>query len=108
MSTKEEEEQKQRKQKKPSKGAESGPMAMGMSMARKMVSQMVQGGSPMEMMAQMSEGGKSPSMDKMMGMCMGMCSEMLNAIHQTCPRRLRHPSCGRHSPIGSLQLRRKR
>jgi hypothetical protein len=58
-----------------------------MTMARKMMSQMGQGGSPMEMMqktmAQMSEGAKPPSMDKMMGVCMGMCSEMLNAIHQT-------------------------
>ncbi len=76
----------QDKQEKPAKGAEGGPMAMGMSMAKKMMSQMGQGGSPMEMMqkmmAQMGEGGKPP-MDKMMGMCMGMCSEMLNAIRQT-------------------------
>ncbi len=75
------------KQEKPSKGTEGGPMAMGMGMAKKMMSQMGQGGSPMEMMqkmmAQMGEGGKPPSMDKMMGMCMGMCSEMLNAIRQT-------------------------
>ena len=34
-------------------------------------------------MAQMGGGGKPPSMDKMMGMCLGMCSEMLNAIRQT-------------------------
>lgn len=71
---------------KPAKGAEGGPMAMGMGKA-KMMSQMGQGGSPMEMMqkmmAQMGEGGKPPSMDKMMGMCMGMCGEMLTAIRQT-------------------------
>jgi hypothetical protein len=77
----------QDKQGKPSKGAEGGPMAMGMGMAKKMMGQMGAGGSPMEMMqkmmAQMSEGGKPPSMDKMMGMCMGMCSEMLNVIRQT-------------------------
>lgn len=36
-----------------------------------------------KMMAQMGEGGKPPSMDKMMGMCMGMCGEMLTAIRQT-------------------------
>jgi hypothetical protein len=63
------------------------PMAMGMGMAKKMMAQMGQGGSPFEMMqkmmAQMHEVGKPPAMDKMMGMCMGMCSEMLNAIRQT-------------------------
>ena len=72
---------------KPAKGAEGGPMAMGMGMAKKMMGQMGPGSSPMEMMqkmmAQMGEGGKPPSMDKMMGMCMGMCSEMLSAIRQT-------------------------
>jgi hypothetical protein len=77
----------QQKQEKPSEGPEGGPMAMGMAMAEKMMGQMGAGGSPMEMMqkmmAQMGEGGKPPSMDKMMGMCMGMCSEMLNAIRQT-------------------------
>lgn len=67
-------------------GTES-PMAMGMGMAKKMMGQMGHGGSPFEMMqkmmAQMSEAGKPPPMEKMMGMCMGMCSEMLNAIRQT-------------------------
>ena len=64
--------------------AESGPMAMGMGMARKM---MGQDGSPMEMMqkmmAQMGQGGGPPQMQQMMQMCMGMCSEMLDAIRQT-------------------------
>jgi hypothetical protein len=36
MTTKQEQQEEQGKQKKPSTGAESGPMAMGMSMARKM------------------------------------------------------------------------
>jgi len=67
-------------------GAES-PMAVGMGMAKKMMAQIGHGGSPFEMMqkmmAQMGEAGKPPPMDKMMGMCMGMCSEMLNAIRQT-------------------------
>lgn len=74
------------KQTKGASGAES-PMAMGMGMPKKMMAQMGQGGSPFEMMqkmmAQMSEAGKPPAMDKMMGMCMGMCSEMLSAIRQT-------------------------
>lgn len=68
------------------KGPE-GPMAMGMGMAKKMMSQIGQGGSPFEMvqkmMAQMAQGDTKPPMEKMMGMCMGMCSEMLNAIRQT-------------------------
>jgi hypothetical protein len=80
-----EKDQQQEQLKSPS-GAQS-PMAMGMGMAKKMMAQMGQGGSPFEMMqkmmAQMSEAGKPPGMDKMMGMCMGMCSEMLNAIRQT-------------------------
>lgn len=45
------------------------------------------GGSAMEMMqkmmAQMSQGGGKPPMEKMMGMCMGMCAEMLTSIRQT-------------------------
>jgi len=66
----------------------SGPMAMGMNMAKKMMSQMGQDGSPMEMMqkmmAQMHQPGESkPPMEKMMGMCMGMCGEMLSAIKTT-------------------------
>lgn len=64
-----------------------GPMAMGMGMANKMMAQMGQGGSPMEMMRKMMKemgGGEGqPPMDNMMGMCMGMCSEMLNAIRET-------------------------
>jgi hypothetical protein len=61
-------------------------MAMGMGMAKKMMSMMGQG-SPMEMMqkmmAQMGQGEGKPPMEKMMGMCMGMCAEMLTAICQT-------------------------
>lgn len=68
-----------------SESAESTPMAMGMGMAKKMMSQM--GGSPMEMMqkmmAQMSAAEGKPPMEKMMGMCMGMCGEMLSAIRNT-------------------------
>jgi hypothetical protein len=68
-------------------GGDGNPMAMGMAMAKKMMGQMGPGGGPMEMMqkmmAQMSESGKPPSMDKMMGMCMGMCGEMLSTIKQT-------------------------
>ena len=64
--------------------AEGGPTAMGMAMAKKMMSQ---GGSPMEMMqkmmGQMGQGGGPPQMQQMMQMCMGMWSEMLNAIRQT-------------------------
>jgi hypothetical protein len=87
MANDQDDQEKQDKQENPSKGTEGGPMAMGMAMAKKMMSQMGRGGSPMEMMqkmmAQMGEAGKPPPMDKMMGMCMGMCSEMLNAIRQT-------------------------
>jgi hypothetical protein len=68
-------------------GAEGGPMAMGMAMAKKMMGQMGQGAGPMEMMqkmmAQMSQGEGKPPMEKMMGMCMGMCAEMLTALKQT-------------------------
>lgn len=48
--------------------AEKGPMAMGMTMAKKMMGQMGQGGGPPEMQHMMQ---------------MGMCSEMLDAIRQT-------------------------
>jgi hypothetical protein len=68
-------------------GDESNPMAMGMGMAKKMMSQMGPGGGPMEMMqkmmAQIGQGEGKPPMEKMMGMCMGMCAEMLTAIRQT-------------------------
>ena len=64
--------------------AEGSPMAMGMAMAKKMMSQ---GSSPMEMMqkrmAQKGQAGGPPQMQQMMQMCMGMCSEVLNAIRQT-------------------------
>ena len=70
-----------------SEDVETNPMTMGMGMAKKMMSQMGQGGSPVEMMqkmmAQMSTGEGKPPMEKVMGMCMGMCSEMLNAIRET-------------------------
>ena len=69
------------------KSATEGPMAMGMSMAKKMMSQMGGGGSPFEMMqkmmAQMGPSEGKPPMEKMMGMCMGMCAEMLSAIRNT-------------------------
>lgn len=62
-------------------------MAMGMGMAKKMMAQIGHGGGPMEMMqkmmAQMSQGEGKPPMDKMMGMCMGMCAEMLTGLRQT-------------------------
>jgi hypothetical protein len=62
-------------------------MAMGMTMAKKMMSQTRAGGSPMEMMqrmmAQMQPAEGKPPMEKMMGMCMGMCAEMLTALRQT-------------------------
>lgn len=61
-----------------------GPMAMGMAMAGRMMGGR---GRPMEMMqkmiARMGQGGDAPAMPQMMQMCMGMCSEMLTAIHQT-------------------------
>lgn len=68
------------------KSAVPGPMAMGMEMMSKMMSQMGKGRfSPMErmqkMMAEMGEGGKEDdAMPAIMRMCMGMCSEMLTAI----------------------------
>ncbi|GGE80996.1 hypothetical protein GCM10011533_36720 [Streptosporangium jomthongense] len=67
----------------------SGPMEMGMGMAKKMMGQMGKGGpSPMammqKMMAQMGQGQEGGAqMPPMMQMCMGMCSEMLTAIKRT-------------------------
>lgn len=62
--------------------SESNPMSMGMAMAKKMMAQMGREGSPFEMMqkmmAQMSQGEAKPPLEKMMGICMGMCSEMLS------------------------------
>ena len=81
-------EQKQTETESAQKETSGGgsPMAMGMGMAKKMMAQMGQGGSPFEMMqkmmAQMRSGDDKPQMEKMMGMCMGMCSEMLTVIHQ--------------------------
>ena len=66
----------------------SSPMMMGMEMAKKMMAQMGQVGTPMatmqKMMGQMkpNESGKPP-MEQMMGMCMGMCGEMLTTMRQT-------------------------
>jgi hypothetical protein len=77
-------EQKQTETENAAKETGGSPMAMGMGMAKKMMAQMGQGGSPFEimqnMMAQMRSGDDKPPMEKMMGMCMGMCSEMLTAI----------------------------
>ena len=81
-------EQKQTETESASKEPRGGgsPMAMGMAMAKTMMAQMGQGGSPMammqKMMEQMGQGSGSPPMQQMMGMCMGMCSEMLTAIHR--------------------------
>ena len=81
-------EQKQTETESAQKETSGGgsPMAMGMDMAKKMMAQMGQGGSPFEMMqkmmARMRSGDDKPQIEKMMGMCMGMCSEMLTAIHQ--------------------------
>ena len=62
---------------------ESGPMGM----AEKMMGLMGQGGGPMEMMhkmmSQMGASEGKPPMEKMMGMCMGMWSEILAAIRET-------------------------
>jgi hypothetical protein len=72
---------------KGSQASEGSPITMGMAMAKKMMSQMGAGGSPMEMMqkmmGQMRQGEDKPPMEKMMGMCMGMCAEMLTAIRET-------------------------
>ena len=66
-------------------GGPAGPM--GIDMAKKMMSQMGPGGSPFEMMqkmmAQMGHAEGTPPMEKIMGMCMGMCAEMLSAIRDT-------------------------
>ena len=71
----------------PPSGGAGSPMEMGMTMAKKMMAQMGQGGSPFEMvqkmMAQMGQADGKPPMEKMMGMCMGMCGEMLSAIRAT-------------------------
>jgi hypothetical protein len=70
----------------PNETSGGSPMAMGMGMAKRMMAQMGQGGSPFEMMqkmmTQMRSGEGKPPMEQMMGMCMGMCSEMLSAIQR--------------------------
>lgn len=66
---------------------DESPMEIGMRMAKKMMAQMDQGASPMEMMQtmmpRMRPGDDTQPMEKMMGMCMGMCAEILDAIKQT-------------------------
>ena len=72
-------------------GSGSNPMMMGMGMMKKMMSKMGQGGEgPMAMMQKMmgqmesQQGGEAGnSMLNMMGMCMGMHTEMLAAVHKT-------------------------
>lgn len=73
----------------PEQGGGSNPMMMGMGMMKKMMAQMGSGGEGpqammQKMMAQMKagEGGKPP-MEQMMGMCMGMCGEMLSTMQKT-------------------------
>lgn len=64
---------------------------MGMGMMKKMMGNMGAGSeNPMAMMQKMmgemggnTEGEGGNPMQKMMGMCMGMCSEMLFAINKT-------------------------
>lgn len=75
----------------PEQGGAANPMMMGMGMMKKMMSKMGQGGEgPMAMMQKMmgqmgsqKEGEAGNSMQNMMGMCMGMHSEMLAAVHKT-------------------------
>lgn len=79
--------QGQGEQKRGESGA-ANPMMMGMEMAKKMMGQMGEAGGPMammqKMMAQMKPGeGSKPPMEQMMGMCMGMCGEMLTTIQKT-------------------------
>jgi hypothetical protein len=70
-----------------SEQADANPMEMGMGMAKRMMAQMGQGDSHMDMMqkmmGQMGGGEGKPQMEKMMGMCMGVWGEMLNAVKQT-------------------------
>lgn len=59
------------------------PVATNMGMGKKMMGR----GGPMEMMqkmmAQMSQGEGQAKMEKMMSMCMGMCSETMTSVRQT-------------------------
>lgn len=87
------EEQKNTKTETSEQAGMTGPMAMAMEMARKMMAQMGKGGpGPMammqKMMAQMGQGQEvnqegGPSLPPMMQMCMGMCAEMLAAMKRT-------------------------
>ena len=68
----------------------SNPMMRGMGMMKKVMAGMGGGESPMAMMQKMmggiggpKEGEAGNPMQNMMGMCMGMCSEMLFAINKT-------------------------
>lgn len=75
----------------PEQGGASNPMMMGMGMMNKMMAQMGSGGEgPMAMMQKMmGQMGNQPGseagnpMQHMMGMCMGICSEMLATMHKT-------------------------
>ena len=73
----------------PSKEGGGSPMSMGMKMMKKMMGQQGQGGEgPRARMQKMmgqkeeeTEGGNP--MQQMMGTCMAMCTEMLDAMHRT-------------------------
>ncbi len=76
-----------RPESEPTEADESGPMAMGMAMAKKMMGKMGQGGGPPEMMrkmmAQVRQGEGKSSTEAMTGICMGLWTETLNAIRDT-------------------------
>ena len=76
----------------PEQGGAANPMMMGMGMMKKMMAKMGSGGeNPMAMMQEMMgqmEGKQGSSeaanpMQNMMGMCMSMQADMLNAMHKT-------------------------
>lgn len=78
----------------------SGPTAMGVEMAQKMMAQMGAGSpDPMvrvrKMMKRMSEEGLSPP--PMMQMCVGVCAEMLTAIKRTGTRLRGRAGTGRRA-----------
>ncbi len=77
--------EKDQNQKQP-KTKSGGEIPMAMGMAKKMMAQMGHGANPMEMMQKMmgqmgASEGKPPM--EMMGIGMGMCAGMLNAIRET-------------------------
>lgn len=75
----------------PGQGGDSNPMMMGMGMMTKMMAQMGPGsGGPMAMMQKImgqtanQQGSEAANpMQNMMGVCMGMCAEMMTALHKT-------------------------